>query len=156
MNNYLNKLQSNEEILIVKNKYINNNPYSHIILDDFVKKDFLNSAILKLDGVSEFVNKKHFDPNEKRKRTSPNEKDIPNEFIELIRYFNSQTFLNYLQKITGIKDGRNLMPKLAQHPLTELAIRKVKPSDKRYNCFDIKVQDLDFRVITYDTKIWLV
>jgi len=67
MNNYLNKLQSNEEILIVKNKYINNNPYSHIILDDFVKKDFLNSAILKLNDVSEFVNKKNFDPNEKKK-----------------------------------------------------------------------------------------
>jgi Rps23 Pro-64 3,4-dihydroxylase Tpa1-like proline 4-hydroxylase len=104
MNNYLNINHLNKEISIAKNEYINNSPYPHIIIDNFVKEDFLNNATSKLDDVSEFVDKKHFDPNEKRKKTSPNEKDIPNEFIELIRYFNSQTFLNYLQKITGIKE----------------------------------------------------
>jgi hypothetical protein len=28
------------------------------------------------------------------------------------------------------------MPKLAQQPLTELAVRKAKPADKRYDLFD--------------------
>jgi hypothetical protein len=36
--------------------------------------------------------------------------------------------------------GPLLMPKLAQRPLTELAIKKAKPEDKRYDLFDASVR----------------
>ena len=48
------------------------------------------------------------------------------------------------------------MPEQMQQFRTELTIRKVKVLEKRYNFFDIKVRDLNFRVITYDKKYGLV
>ena len=44
------------------------------------------------------------------------------------------------------------MPKLAQQPLTELAVRKAKPADKRYDLFDASVRGLGLRVATSGTK----
>ena len=48
------------------------------------------------------------------------------------------------------------MPKLAQQPLTELAIRKAKPADKRYDLFDASVRSLGLRVSTSGTKSWFM
>lgn len=48
------------------------------------------------------------------------------------------------------------MPKLAQKPLTELAIRKAKPADKRYDLFDTSVRGLGLRVATSGTKSWFI
>ena len=48
------------------------------------------------------------------------------------------------------------MPKLAQQPLTELAIRKAKPADKRYDLFDASVRGLGLRVATSGTKSWFM
>jgi integrase len=48
------------------------------------------------------------------------------------------------------------MPKLAQQPLTELAIKKAKPADKRYDLFDASVRGLGLRVATSGTKSWFI
>ena len=48
------------------------------------------------------------------------------------------------------------MPKLVQQPLTELAIRKAKPADKRYDLFDAGVRGLGLRVATSGTKSWFM
>ena len=48
------------------------------------------------------------------------------------------------------------MPKLVQQPLTELAIRKAKPADKRYDLFDASVRGLGLRVATSGTKSWFM
>ncbi len=48
------------------------------------------------------------------------------------------------------------MPKLAQQPLTELAVRKAKPADKRYDLFDASVRGLGLRVATSGTKSWFM
>ena len=48
------------------------------------------------------------------------------------------------------------MPKLAQQPLTELAVRKAKPADKRYDLFDASVRGLGLRVATSGTKSWFI
>ncbi|MDA9160067.1 tyrosine-type recombinase/integrase [Rhodobacteraceae bacterium] len=48
------------------------------------------------------------------------------------------------------------MPKIVQQPLTELAIRKAKPADKRYDLFDASVRGLGLRVATSGTKSWFM
>ena len=48
------------------------------------------------------------------------------------------------------------MPKLALQLLTELAIRKAKPADKRYDIFDASVRGLGLRVATSGTKSWFI
>ena len=48
------------------------------------------------------------------------------------------------------------MPILTQQPLTELAIRKAKPTGKRYDLFDASVRGLGLRVATSGTKSWFM
>ena len=48
------------------------------------------------------------------------------------------------------------MPKLAQQPLTELAIKKAKPANKRYDLLDASVRGLGLRVATSGTKSWFM
>ena len=48
------------------------------------------------------------------------------------------------------------MPKIVQQPLTELAIRKAKPADKRYDLFDASVRGLGLRVAMSGTKSWFM
>jgi hypothetical protein len=48
------------------------------------------------------------------------------------------------------------MPKLVQQPLTELAIKKAKPADRRYDLFDASVRGLGLRVATSGTKSWFM
>ena len=48
------------------------------------------------------------------------------------------------------------MPKLTQQPLTELAIRKAKPTGKRYDLFDASLRGLGLRVATSGTKSWFM
>ncbi|MDC0499976.1 tyrosine-type recombinase/integrase [Paracoccaceae bacterium] len=48
------------------------------------------------------------------------------------------------------------MPKLAQQALTELAVKKAQPADKRYDLFDASVRGLGLRVATSGTKSWFM
>ena len=104
MNSYLNKKYSDQELSNLKSKYINNKPFNHIVIDDFINQKLLEQILEKIVELDNFNKKKHFDPNEKKKRTSTKENKLPEECVKLIRFFNSQIFLNFLQNITGIKE----------------------------------------------------
>ena len=104
MNQYLNKKFSSDEFLNLSKVYRSNEPYPHIVIDNFLDKVKLDSVTKKIDQIEIFENNKRFDPNQKRKLKSDNELEMPNEVINLIRYFNSQIFLSNLQTLTGIKE----------------------------------------------------
>ena len=104
MNQYLNKKFSNDEFLNLSKVYRSNEPYPHIVIDNFLDEKKLDSVTKKIDQIENFENNKRFDPNQKRKLKSDNELEMPDEVINIIRYFNSQTFLNSLQSLTGIKE----------------------------------------------------
>ena len=48
------------------------------------------------------------------------------------------------------------MPKLARQPMTELAIKKAKPAEQRYDLFDASLSGLGLRVATSGTKSWFI
>ena len=101
---YLNKKFSNDEFIDLSKKYKFNDPFPHIVIDNFLDEKILENIAKKIDEIKIFENNKRFDPNQKRKLKSDNELEMPNEVINLIRYFNSQIFLSNLQTLTGIKE----------------------------------------------------
>ena len=48
------------------------------------------------------------------------------------------------------------MPKLVSKPLTDLAVRKARPKDKRYDLYDAALRGLGVRVATSGAKTWFV
>ena len=104
MKKFLNKDFSNEEIALLNKTYVSNEPFQHIIIDNFIDSKILNEALNKINDINYFDKYKHFDPHQKKKKISTIEKELPQEFIDIIRFFNSQIFLKFLQEITGIKE----------------------------------------------------
>ena len=77
MNQYLNKKFSNDEFLNLSKVYRSNEPYPHIVIDNFLDEKKLDSVIKKIDQIEIFENNKRFDPNQKRKLKSDNELEMP-------------------------------------------------------------------------------
>ena len=48
------------------------------------------------------------------------------------------------------------MPKLVRKPLTDLAVRKARPKEKRYDLFDAALRGFGLRVATSGAKTWFV
>ncbi|MBT6309368.1 MAG: DUF4102 domain-containing protein, partial [Rhodospirillaceae bacterium] len=48
------------------------------------------------------------------------------------------------------------MPKLVSKSLTDLAVRKARPADKRYDLFDAALRGFGLRVSTSGAKTWFV
>ena len=48
------------------------------------------------------------------------------------------------------------MPKLVRKPLTDLAVRKARPKEKRYALFDAALRGFSLRVATSGAKTWFV
>ena len=104
MKKILNKNYTEEDLLELNDVYVKNQPFQHIVINDFIDNKILDQALARISEINFFEKGKHFDPNQKKKKSLTKEEEIPQEFIELIRFFNSQTFLNFLQKLTGIKE----------------------------------------------------
>lgn len=104
MENILSKKYLDDEFLKLNQVYTNNDPFNHIVIDNFVSNEKLEKALSKINEIIKFDKLNYFDHNQKKKKISTSEESLPNEFVELIRYFNSQVFLNFLQRVTGIKE----------------------------------------------------
>ena len=106
MKNILNNEYINLNDLSIDNhnKYLENKPFSHIIFDNFFKTEFLNSILddfpkdLKQIGVK-------YDNVQEKKIASSNAEIISAQTNYLINYLNSYEFLNFLKKLTGIKEA---------------------------------------------------
>ena len=48
------------------------------------------------------------------------------------------------------------MPKLVSKPLTDLAVRKARPANKRYDLYDAAMRGFGVRVSTSGAKTWFV
>jgi len=85
-------------------QYKNNKPFPHIILDDFIDLDFIEKVLNEFPDLNQIENKLSFNKPQEIKLASKGFKNISKSAFELISFFNSDIFLKYLQKITGIKE----------------------------------------------------
>lgn len=84
------------------NEYINNAPYPHIVLDNFFNPEVLD-IILEEFPKGDQKNWKEFDNKKEIKLASRGERDIPEFTRQFLYNVNSETFLNFLGELTGIK-----------------------------------------------------
>ena len=95
------------ELTELKDKYILSKPFPHIVVDDFIDSNLLEDIINEFNtyqsfghdpNSTQFQIKKFFSP-----YSAENLKEIPSKTKDLIDYFNSEKFIFYLEKLTGIK-----------------------------------------------------
>lgn len=86
------------------NQYQKSPPFPNIYFDDFFKPDFLHNILEEFPDLEKLKEKIHFqNPNENKLATKGEYKFGP-KTKQLVHYLNSQPFLEFLQKLTGIKE----------------------------------------------------
>lgn len=87
-------------------EYKNNYPFAHINFSNFISEDLLKK-INKHFPSPEQIKWRSFQNNLEIKLASQTRNDIPEFILKVLDEFNSEIFLNYLGKLTGIE---NLLP----------------------------------------------
>ena len=102
MKNPINPNYSDPEKLNAS--YIANKPFSHIVLDNFINEKLLQGILEEFPDLSKLKSGIKFNDSRQIKFASNGFADISPKASELISYFNSDLFLTYLQKLTGINE----------------------------------------------------
>jgi Rps23 Pro-64 3,4-dihydroxylase Tpa1-like proline 4-hydroxylase len=88
--------------------FLSNEPFHHIVFDDFIKKDIIENVYHEIINIPSF----YYDCNEHdyvqiKKQGLSNFEKFPKHVQNLVTYFNSPDMILYLQKLTNIP---NLLP----------------------------------------------
>ena len=91
-------------VLINKEKYLNADPFPHIIIENFFNNNFLDEILRQFPNLSDIKKTtKYQNKNEVKFGNNEYEK-FPEKIKILFDFLNSNFFLNFLQNITGIKE----------------------------------------------------
>ena len=99
---------SKTDLLLLANKLANsyqtNKPFPSIYIDDFFDEDFLTEVLKEFPNVDQIKDKIYYaNPNEDKYATK-GEYTFGDQTKKLVHFLNSQPFLEFLQKITGIEE----------------------------------------------------
>lgn len=86
-----------------KEKYQQAEPFPNIALENFLNPEFLKEVLAEFPDLSK-KDHIHFDNPNEIKLASRGERLFGPKTLELMHFLNSEPFLNFLQKITGIKE----------------------------------------------------
>ena len=89
-----------------KNKFEQNEPFSHILLEDFFKKDFLQEILDEFPDLEKKNDSMEFNTKSDKKKFATNvEFEYPEKISNFLSFLNSFKFITFLQKLTGIKES---------------------------------------------------
>ena len=95
----------NELAQKLKSEYSKNSPFPHIVLDDFLRPELLNKALMHFPELDQIKNTQRFnDPRQVKLGSGRGDKHIPRQIRKIIYWMNSHEFLNFLQELTGINE----------------------------------------------------
>jgi len=104
--NYLNQEFKNLQQFALLNKdvYEKNNPFPHIVIDNFFSEEILNKILVEFPDLEKEGSVKKFKDGFSIKLASSEKTKFGESTTALLNYLNSSEFLNFLQTITGIKE----------------------------------------------------
>jgi len=85
-------------------KYKQNKPFPHIVLDNFLKENILDDVVNEFPKLDK-ARQVDFENNIFKKRAWNNVDDFPKKTRDLFFFLNSGAFVAWLNKITGIKEA---------------------------------------------------
>jgi Rps23 Pro-64 3,4-dihydroxylase Tpa1-like proline 4-hydroxylase len=77
-------------------------PFPHVVIDDFLPAEHLETILDELDGGDEISHTQRYDNAEERKLATDDEALLPTALRHLLTQFNSAAFIEFLESLTGI------------------------------------------------------
>ena len=157
MNKKIINKSSKDSILfakINKAKYQNSKPYPHIIIKNFFDKDFLNLVLEEFPDLSKKQSSINYENKNEIKFANNDRKHFKKNTKKLFKYLNSTQFINFLQKISSIKE--RILPdrSLSGGGLHEIKRGGVLKVHTDFNKHPTKNLDRRINVLIYLNKKW--
>jgi len=137
-----------------KSNYLCAKPFPSIVFNNFFNKDFLNTVLQEFPDLSKIEDSQSYNVKNEIKFSNKNYNKFPNTIKSFIDFLNSNTFLNFLQNITSIKEKLVADPNLEGGGLHEIkngGILKVHTDFNRHPFLDL---DRRINVLIYLNKDW--
>ena len=143
-----------ETALRQKDNYSTAKPFPNIVLNNFFKNDFLNSVLGEFPDLSSLNESQKYNVKNEIKLSNKNYDKFPINIKQFIDFLNSNSFLNFLQSLTSIKEKLVSDPHLEGGGLHEIksgGVLKIHTDFNRHPFLDL---DRRVNVLIYLNKNW--
>jgi|TARA_B110001450_G_C17516346_1_gene438635 Rps23 Pro-64 3,4-dihydroxylase Tpa1-like proline 4-hydroxylase len=134
--------------------YSNGVPFSSIVIDNFFKEDFLNNILLNFPDLSKVEFSQKYNNKNEIKYANNKYDNFPDPIKNFIDFLNSKIYLNFLQKLTSIKEELVADPQLnggGLHEIKKGGVLKIHTDFNRHPLLDL---DRRINVLIYLNKNW--
>ena len=138
----------------LSSQYKSNSPFPHIVLDDFISKDLLNSVSEEFPDLKTLNHKIEYSDQKEIKFASSGSSELSPSAKVLINFLNSDIFLEYLQRLTGIAEPLISDPYLSgggYHEIKTGGVLKVHADFNKHPKLDL---DRRLNLLLYLNKDW--
>ena len=153
LNEYLNN-DHFSDLENLKEKYLGNAIFPHIVLKDFIKKELLDDVLNEFPDLSKIDSRIEYENSREIKLASKGSSDIQPAATKLISFLNSDIFLNYLNSITDIEETLISDPYLSgagYHEVKSGGVLKVHVDFNKHPTMNL---DRRLNLLLYLNKDW--
>ena len=137
-----------------KHNYLKASPYPHIVIKDFFDEKFLNEILESFPDLSKTTSSEHWKNKNEVKFGNNNYSSFPDKIKLFFDFLNSNQFLDFLQKLTSIKEKLVHDPELSGGGLHEIkkgGVLKIHTDFNRHPNLNL---DRRINVLVYLNKNW--
>ena len=137
-----------------KQNYSKASPYPHIVIKDFFDEKFLNEVLESFPDLSKQTSSEEWKNKNEVKFGNSNYSSFPDKIKLFFDFLNSNQFLDFLQKLTSIKEKLVHDPELSGGGLHEIkkgGVLKIHTDFNRHPTLDL---DRRINVLIYLNKNW--
>jgi len=137
-----------------QHNYATANPYPHIVLEDFFNEDFLNEILESFPDLSKTKYSEEWKNKNEVKFGNSDYHSFPGKIKSFFDFLNSDNFLQFLQKLTSIKEKLVYDPELnggGLHEIKKGGVLKIHTDFNRHPKLDL---DRRINVLIYLNKNW--
>lgn len=143
-----------EESLSLRQKYQSANPFPHIEINNFFSDNFLNDVLREFPDLSNLNNSQNYKNKNEIKFANNNYNTFPKKIKLFFDFLNSNSFVEFLQNITSIKEKLISDPELNGGGLHEIKSGGLLKVHTDFNKHPTNGLDRRVNVLIYLNKNW--
>ena len=156
INKILSKDNQNLSLTAAKEykNYHNGLPFPNIVIENFFNEDYLNQILLDFPDLSKIKSSQKYLNKNEIKYANNDYQNFPDSIKNFFKFLNSNMYLNFLQKLTSVKEKLIVDPQLNGGGLHEIKKGGVLKIHTDFNKHPSLKLDRRINVLIYLNKDW--
>ena len=156
INKILSKDNQNLSLTAAKEykNYHNGSPFPNIVIENFFNEDYLNQILLDFPDLSKIKSSQKYLNKNEIKYANNDYQNFPDSIKNFFEFLNSNMYLNFLQKLTSVKEKLIVDPQLnggGLHEIKKGGVLKIHTDFSKHPSLKL---DRRINVLIYLNKEW--